>query len=58
MNPKFIRTNYPTRVLTLSSVVRMSFETEETLRQRRIAFDLKMVQKSLEALRKEGFINE
>lgn len=57
MNPKFVRVNYPTRTISLSSVVRMSLETEKTLEQRRIDHELAMVRKSLQALRNEGFIN-
>ena len=56
MNPR--RITHSTNVLPLSSVVRMSFETEETLQQRRVDYDLEMVRKALQALRNEGFIND
>jgi len=52
------RRNSPTRTMRFSNVVRISLETERTLTNRRINFDLVQVQKSLAALRRDGLIND
>lgn len=59
MNPRFIRrTNVPTKTFRMSTIVRINERVQKELNRRRINFELIQVRQSLNALRREGLIND